>query len=204
MKGLYVILDPEHCAGREPLWVAEQALRGGCAALQLRAKVMPDGARLRLARALKQRCSASGVPFWLNDRLDLALLCDADGLHLGQDDVPLSDARKLWGDRPLGLSTHTLPQASTAQMAGADVIGFGPIFATRSKLAADPAVGLLGLREACARVSRPVIAIGGITLEHAGEVRRAGASCAAVIGAVCGASDPARAASELHRALLAD
>ena len=126
MKGLYVILDPEHCAGRDALWVAEQALRGGCAALQLRAKQMPDAARLRLARALKQRCSDAGVPFWVNDRLDIALLCDADGLHLGQDDVPLSDARKLWGDRPLGLSTHTLPQASTAQMAGAHVIGFGP------------------------------------------------------------------------------
>ena len=204
MKGLYVILDPEHCAGRDALWVAEQALRGGCAALQLRAKQMPDAARLRLARALKQRCSDAGVPFWVNDRLDIALLCDADGLHLGQDDVPLSDARKLWGDRPLGLSTHTLPQASTAQMAGADVIGFGPIFATRSKLAADPAVGLPGLREACTRVSRPVVAIGGITLEHAADIRRAGASCAAVIGAVCGAPDPARAAAELHRALLAD
>jgi thiamine-phosphate pyrophosphorylase len=204
MKGLYVIIDPEHCAAREPLWIAEQVLRGGCAALQLRAKTMPDAARLRLARALKQRCGDAGVPFWINDRLDIALLSDADGLHLGQDDVPLSDARKLWGDRPIGLSTHTLPQASTAQIAGADVIGFGPIFATRSKREADPAVGLLGLREACARVSRPVIAIGGITLEHAAELRKSGAQYAAVIGAVCGASDPARAAAELHRALLTD
>jgi thiamine-phosphate pyrophosphorylase len=204
MKGLYVIIDPEHCAAREPLWIAEQALKGGCAALQLRAKTMPDGARLRLARALKQRCSDAGVPFWINDRLDIALLADADGLHLGQDDVPLSDARKLWGDRPIGLSTHTLPQASTAQIAGADVIGFGPIFATRSKLQADPAVGLLGLREACARVQRPLVAIGGITLEHAPELRKSGASYAAVIGAVCGASDPARAAADLHRALLTD
>jgi thiamine-phosphate pyrophosphorylase len=203
MKGLYVIVDPEHCAGREPLWVAEQALRGGCAALQLRAKQLPDGARLRLARALKQRCADAGVPFWMNDRLDIALLADADGLHLGQDDVPLSDARKLWGDRSIGLSTHTLPQVSTAQIAGADAIGFGPIFATRSKLAADPAVGLTGLREACARVSRPVIAIGGIALEHAADIRRAGASYAAVIGAVCGAEEPARAARELHAALLA-
>jgi thiamine-phosphate pyrophosphorylase len=204
MKGLYVIVDPEHCQGRDPLWVAEQALLGGCAALQLRAKGMSDAARLRLARALKERCAKASVPFWLNDRLDLALLADADGLHLGQDDLPISEARRLWGNRPLGLSTHTLPQASTAQIAGADMIGFGPIFGTRSKENPDPAVGLPGLREACTRVQRPVVAIGGITLAHAADIRRAGASYAAVIAAVCGAADPGKAARELHQALLAD
>jgi thiamine-phosphate pyrophosphorylase len=202
MKGLYVIVDPEHCAGRDPLWVAEQALAGGCAALQLRAKDLPDGARLRLGRALKERCARSGVPFWMNDRLDLALLCDADGLHLGQDDVPVSEARKLWGARPLGLSTHTLPQVSTAHISGVDLIGFGPIFGTRSKQNPDPAVGLTGLREACARVSRPIAAIGGIALEHAADLRKAGATYAAVISAVCAADDPARAARELSAALL--
>jgi thiamine-phosphate pyrophosphorylase len=203
MKGLYVIVDPEHCAGRDPLWVAEQALAGGCAALQLRAKTLPDGVRLRLARSLKQRCAAAGVPFWMNDRLDIALLCDADGLHLGQDDLPVSEARRLWGTRPLGLSTHTLPQVSTAHISAVDVIGFGPIFGTRSKLNPDPAVGLTGLREACARVPRPIVAIGGITLDHAADIRKAGAAYAAVISAVCSAPDPARAARELHGALLA-
>jgi thiamine-phosphate pyrophosphorylase len=202
MKGLYVIVDPEHCAGRDPLWVAEQALAGGCAALQLRAKLLADGPRLRLARALKQRCADAGVPFWMNDRLDLALLCDADGLHLGQDDLPVADARRLWGSRPLGLSTHTLPQVSTAHISAVDVIGFGPIFGTRSKLNPDPAVGLTGLREACARVPRPVAAIGGIALEHAADIRKAGAAYAAVISAVCAAEQPARAARALHEALL--
>jgi thiamine-phosphate pyrophosphorylase len=202
MKGLYVIVDPEHCAGRDPLWVAEQALEGGCAALQLRSKTMDDAGRLRLARALKQRCASAGVPFWMNDRLDIALLCDADGLHLGQDDLPVSEARKLWGARPLGLSTHTLPQVSTAHISAVDVIGFGPIFATRSKLNPDPAVGLTGLREACVRVSRPIVAIGGVTLEHAADIRASGAACAAVIGAVCAAADPAAAARALHAALL--
>jgi thiamine-phosphate pyrophosphorylase len=203
MKGLYVIIDPEHCAGREPLWVAEQALSGGCAALQLRAKLMSDGPRLKLARGLKQRCAQARVPFWMNDRLDLALLADADGLHLGQDDLPIAEARRLWDTRPLGLSTHTLPQVSTAHIAGADVIGFGPLYGTRSKRDPDPAVGLTGLREACLRVPRPIIAIGGITLEHAAEIKKAGASYAAVISAVCGADDPAAAARALHRTLLA-
>jgi thiamine-phosphate pyrophosphorylase len=202
VKGLYVIVDPECCAGRDPQWVAEQALAGGCAALQLRAKALPDGARLRLARALKQRCAAAGVPFWVNDRLDIALLCDADGLHLGQDDLPVSEARRLWGTRPLGLSTHTLPQVSTAHISAVDLIGFGPIFATRSKHNPDPTVGITGLREACARVPRPIVAIGGIGLEHAAEVRRAGAAYAAVISAVCAAPDPAQAARELSAILL--
>ena len=203
MKGLYVIIDPEHCAGREPLWVAEQALLGGCAALQLRAKSMGDGARLRLARGLKQRCVQAKVPFWMNDRLDLALLADADGLHLGQDDLPIAEVRRLWDTRLVGLSTHTLPQVSTAHMGGADVIGFGPVFGTTSKKNPDPTVGLTGLREACARVPRPIVAIGGITLTHAAELRKTGASYVAVISAVCSADDPQAAARALHRALTA-
>lgn len=202
MKGLYVIVDPEHCLGRDPVWVAEEALRGGCALLQLRAKHMADGERLRLARLLRERCTAACVPFWVNDRLDIALLVEADGLHLGQDDLPLPEVRKLWGTRPLGLSTHSLAQVEAAKEAGADVIGFGPVFATQSKVNPDPVVGLDALAQACRRFQGPVVAIGGVTREHAKDLRAAGASYAAVISAVCGAPDPARAAETLTLALL--
>jgi len=201
-KGLYAIIDPEHCLGRDPLRVADAVLRGGCAALQLRAKLLADRPRLALARALAARCRAASVPFWMNDRIDLALLSEADGVHLGQDDLALSDARALWRMRALGRSTHTLAQARAAEREGADVIGFGPIFTTTSKRNPDPSVGLAGLREVCTAVRCPVVAIGGITLAHAAELVGAGASYIAVIGAVCGADDPESAARALHAALL--
>lgn len=201
MRGLYAIIDPEHCLGRDPLWVADEVLRGGCAALQLRAKQLSDRARLTLARALAARCRGHGVPFWLNDRLDLALLSDAVGVHLGQDDVPLDEARRLVPGRLLGLSTHSLAQARDAEVLGADLIGFGPIFPTLSKQNPDPCVGLEGLREVCATVRCPVVAIGGITRAEAPEIARTGAAYAAVIGAVCGAESPYEAARALHDAL---
>lgn len=202
MKGLYAIIDPEHCQGRDPCWVAEQVLLGGCAALQLRDKAYSDRARLTLAHAIAERCRATSVPFWLNDRLDLAMLAGAAGVHLGQDDVPLADARTLVRERLLGLSTHSLAQARAAEAEGADVIGFGPIFPTRSKQNPDPVVGLEGLREVCQQVQCPVVAIGGIVPAHAAAIARAGATYAAAIGAVCGAADPRAAARELHEALL--
>lgn len=202
MQGLYVIIDPAHCRGRDPLWVADEALAGGCAALQLREKSMTDRALLTLARALSARCRAARVPFWLNDRIDLALLADADGVHLGQDDVDLADARTLLGGRKVGISTHDLEQARAAALAGADVIGFGPVFPTRSKENPSPCVGLAGLRDACRAVTCPVVAIGGIEHGHARELAAAGAGFAAVISAVCGADDPRRSVHALHAALL--
>jgi thiamine-phosphate pyrophosphorylase len=203
MRGLYVIIDPEFCLGRDPRWVAEQALRGGCAALQLRAKAMPDHARLALATELAAASRAQGVPFWINDRADLALLVGADGLHLGQDDLPISAARRLVGTMLIGRSTHSLAQAQAAVAEGADLLGFGPIFTTTSKQNPDPEVGLLGLRAVTAAVAKPVVAIGGIGLEHAAELAHTGAAYAAVISAVCGAQDPQAAARALHTALLA-
>jgi thiamine-phosphate pyrophosphorylase len=201
MKGLYAIIDPEHCRGRDPLAVAEAVLSGGCAALQLRAKQLSDREKLALARALAARCRAARIPFWLNDRIDLALLVDADGVHLGQDDIPLADARRLWPARMLGLSTHDLAQAQAAVAQGADAIGFGPVFATSSKKNPDPCVGLAGLRAVCRTVTIPVIGIGGITAGFAGEVAEAGATYAAAIGAICAADDPCEAARTLHAAL---
>ncbi len=201
MRGLYAIIDPEHCAGRCPRWVAAQIVSGGCAALQLRAKHMSDFDRLALARDLSVICRAAQVPFWINDRLDLALLVEADGLHLGQDDISVADARKLWGARPIGLSTHSLQQAQEALAAGADLIGFGPVFGTQSKQNPDPQVGLSGLSEVCAQLPLPVVAIGGIKLAHVPELKRAGAQVCAVISALCAADDPAEAARAFSQGL---
>lgn len=194
MRGLYVIIDPEHCAGRDPRWVTERVLSVGCAALQLRAKDLDDATHLTLACEIARSCRQARVPFWLNDRVDLALLSQADGLHLGQNDLPPERARELWGGRPLGLSTHNLGQALLATEARVvSLIGFGPIFATQSKRHPDPQVGLSGLRSVCASVSLPVVAIGGVKPEHVPALLAAGASACAVISAVCGAPDPAEA-----------
>jgi thiamine-phosphate diphosphorylase len=200
-RGLYAIIDPEHCGGRSPIEVAEAVLRGGCALLQLRAKALPDREWLALARVLASRARARSVPFVVNDRPDIAVLAEADGLHLGQEDLPIAEARKIVGPMPIGRSTHNLGQALAAVAEGADLIGFGPIFPTRSKPNPDPVVGLGCLAEVVAAVDLPVVAIGGITVANASEVRRAGAPLGAVVTAVGEASDPEAAARTLHRLL---
>lgn len=201
MTALYVLIDPEHCAGRDPLWVAEQALLGGCEALQLRSKAQTDRERLSLARALRSLTRAHGVPFWINDRLDLALLCEADGLHLGQTDFPAAEVRKLSGKLLLGLSTHSLAQAEAAVDAGVDILGFGPVFPTASKLNPDPEVGLAGLSSVLGRVQKPLVAIGGIQASNVAQVAALKPAYVAVISAVCGADSPQDAARALVKAL---
>ena len=201
--GLYAIVDPERCGGREPAAVAEALLRGGAIVLQLRAKVLDDAAFIALGRALRALCAAHGVPFVVNDRADLARLLDADGLHLGQDDLPLAEARRVVRSMPIGLSTHDAVQAERAAAAGADLIGFGPVFETASKARPDPVVGLEALRAVCGAVQVPVVAIGGLTVERAPEVARAGARFGAAIAALGEAEDPEAAAAAMDAALRA-
>jgi thiamine-phosphate pyrophosphorylase len=199
--GLYAIVDPDATRGRPAAEVARAILEGGCAVLQLRAKRMTPAELEPLAREVGALCRAAGVPFVVNDHPALARAVGADGLHVGQDDVGAGEARALVGEALLGVSTHDLAQARAAEGAGADLIGFGPVFATRSKQNPDPVVGLAGLAAVCAAVRIPVVAIGGIELSHARAVRDAGAPLAAAIGAVCGADDPRAAARALHAAL---
>jgi thiamine-phosphate pyrophosphorylase len=198
--GLYAIVDPGQCPDGDPERVAAAVLRGGCAVLQLRAKRLTDAGKLTLGRRLAARARRSGVPFVMNDRVDIALLAGADGVHLGQDDLPVAEARRLVGDRPIGVSTHDGAQAERAVDGGADLIGFGPVFATSSKERPDPLVGLDGLREVSSTSAVPVVAIGGMTEERAGQARRAGATWVAAIGALCAAEDPEQAARAIHRA----
>ncbi len=198
-RGLYVIVDPEHCGGRAPIEIATAALRGGARVLQLRAKGLGDRERLALARALQARCAERSIPFVMNDRPDLAVLAGADAVHLGQDDLPIADVRKIVGPMPIGMSTHDIDQARRAIADGADMIGFGPVFATRTKTNAEPVVGLDRLRRACETANVPVIAIGGVAIANVAGVASAGATMWAVISAIGEAPDPEAAARALTR-----
>lgn len=203
-KGLYAIVDPACCGGREPMEVAEAILRGGCAVLQLRVKMpMDDRALVDLGGRLRRACAGAGVPFVVNDRADLAVVLDADGLHLGQDDLTVPQARRVVGELPIGVSTHDPAQAARAEAEGADLIGFGPVFETGTKQDPDPVVGLSGLAEVCRSVQIPVVAIGGIDVERAAKAARAGASLVAAISALGMAADPQAAAAAMQHAAVA-
>lgn len=179
---LYAIIDAE--AAERPLDLARSSLRAGCAMLQLRAKRLDDRSFVELAKRVRTTCGEAGIPFVINDRADIARLVAADGLHLGQDDLPVGDARRVVGNMQIGVSTHDLEQAIQAERDGANLIAFGPVFGTTTKQDPDPVVGLDGLAEVCRAVSRPVVAIGGITPENAAETLRAGARYIAVISAL--------------------
>lgn len=202
--GLYVIVDPAQTRGRDPRAIAEAALAARPLALQLRDKHASDDALVPLARELRALCRAAAVPFVMNDRADLARLVDADALHLGQDDLRPEDARRVVGAMPLGLSTHSLEQARDGVLAGADHLGYGPVFGTASKANPDPTVGVESLRIVANSITIPWIAIGGITLKRIAPIRAAGARIAAVIGAVGLADDPFEAARALSDALRLD
>lgn len=146
------------------------------------------------AREMAQLCRDRGVRLIVNDRLDLAQAADADGVHLGQDDLPPKAARECLGSgKILGVSTHSLEQAVRAVEDGADYLGIGPIFATATKSTGHKPVGCEMIRQLRSRIDLPLLAIGGITLDNVGEVIRAGATGAAVVSAIIGSDDIARA-----------
>ena len=181
-RKLYAIIDPD--VSQEPRELAAQALDAGCALLQLRAKTLDDRALLRLAFELRDACTQRGASFVVNDRADVARIVRADGLHLGQDDLPVADARRVVGALQIGVSTHDLAQARRAEQDGADLIAFGPSFPTQTKERPDPVVGLEMLAEVCQSVAPPVVAIGGITPENTEHALRAGAAYVAAISAL--------------------
>jgi thiamine-phosphate pyrophosphorylase len=197
---LYVIVDPAGVAGRNHLELARAALAAGVPLLQLRMKHADTREFIDCARAMRALCTQQGAKFLVNDRVDIAVLVDADGVHLGQDDLSPSLARHWLGkEKIIGWSTHNLAQAKAAQVAGlVDYIGVGPIFPTSTKERPDPVLGLDGLREIRAAVDLPIAAIGGITPETAREVLAAGADAVAMIGAIAHAPDPAALLKELR------
>ena len=190
---LYAIVDPLD-TGRDPAELAEAYLAGGARLLQLRLK--DTSSRTLHATALQLRAATrrAGALFVVNDRPDVAAAVGADGVHLGQDDVPVAVARAVLGrDRFVGVSTHDLDEARAALADGADYLGVGPVYDTTSKRGALPARGLALLRAVRALTDGPLVAIGGITPETAAEARAAGADAVAMIAALARASDPAAA-----------
>jgi thiamine-phosphate pyrophosphorylase len=198
MSGLYVLIDTQALKGRSEVEVARGAIRGGATVIQLRDKQRNKRELLPIAQGLKALCASSGIPFLINDHLDLALAADADGLHLGQGDLPFSEARRLLPqDKLLGCSAATLEEAIKAESDGADYIAVGSIYKTTSKSDFRLA-GVETLHQVKEAVSIPVVAIGGIDEDNLAEVIVAGADAVAVIGAVLGAEDIEMAARRLR------
>ena len=186
---LYAILDPEQTKGRAPDWVLRQLLDGGVKILQLRVKALSPSDFWTLAREVRAQTRAAGCQLIVNDRIDIALACDADGVHLGQEDLPLAAGRKLLGRKIVGISTHDADQAREAERNGADYIGFGPIFGTATKATGYGARGVEMLKQIRVAVKIPIVAIGGITEQNVQQVWQAGADSAAIISDVLGAED---------------
>lgn len=198
LTGLYAIVG-----GENPVAQAEAVVAGGAAAVQVRMKAARPAEVLEVSRRIVA-LSAGRALVLVNDRADLALLSGADGVHVGEDDLPVAEARRLLGpDRLVGWTARTVEEARQGIAQGADHVGFGPVFASRTKDMGPPPHGIPGLAEACRALPVPVVAISGIGRDNIAEVARAGAACAAVIEALFGAGDPRRNAAELARAFAA-
>jgi len=189
-RRLYGILDLGYVSSDNALSMARRMLEGGVDVLQLRAKSQSPEVIREIATALAPICRESGVPFLLNDHPHLVQETGADGVHVGQDDMPVAEVRRIVGpDAIIGLSTHSLGQALAACDAKPDYIGFGPLFSTPTKPDYQP-VGLGGIAEVFRRVPLPVFCIGGIKLENLGEVLAAGAGRVVIVSGILQAGDP--------------
>jgi thiamine-phosphate pyrophosphorylase len=199
---LYLIADAEYAGSRDLVALVREAVRGGVTAVQLRAKGVDIREFLDLAVRLKTALQKRSIPLIINDRVDIALACGAEGVHLGQDDMPAESARTILGKtKIIGLSVNTMKEAREAERLGADYIGLGPVYTTTSKETDLPILGPVGISRFRARLEIPIIAIGGIRASNAAEVMRAGADGVAVLSAVLGAADIRRAARELERSM---
>ena len=202
VSGLHVLADDDPRWKNGPVAQAEAACSAGAAVIQLRAKHATDRLALEWAGAIRKITREAGIHFIVNDRFDLALAAEADGVHLGQDDLPPGRIPERAREKlTVGLSSHDLAQARAAAGAPVDYIAFGPIFGTQSKLSPYSARGLKNLADAVRLVAPlPLVAIGGIATKNLAEVMNAGAAGAAVISAVAGSPDPVGATRELVEA----
>ena len=196
---LYAVTDRSWLNGRTLRSQVEEALDGGATFLQLREKNLDDAHFLEEARELQALCRARGVPFIVNDNVDVALAMGADGIHVGQHDMEAGDVRRLLGpDRILGVSAQTVEQALLAQERGADYLGVGAVFPTGSKDDADD-VSFEELRAICEAVTIPVVAIGGISLSNVKKLAGSGICGIAVISAIFAQKDIRLAAEQLRK-----
>jgi thiamine-phosphate pyrophosphorylase len=192
LRGIYALVrSPEE---------ARAAIAGGARVVQVRLKGAPAGEVLDVARRVVALAAGRALVI-VNDRVDLALLSGADGVHLGDEDLPVPEARRLLGpDLLLGRTCRSLDEARAAIAAGADHVGFGPVFPSRTKPLSLAPRGIPALEAVCAALGAPVVAISGIALSNVAEVARAGAACAAVVEAIFGAGDPRENAAHLAAA----
>ncbi len=200
---LYLVLDPELCGGPAGmLRTARLAAANGATVVQLRAPKWKKRQWLETALELKAILAPLGVPLIINDQIDVALAVDADGVHVGQNDLPADVVRQLIGpDKWLGLSVTNAEQMAAVPYEAVDYLGIGPAYPTGTKLDAAPVIGLAAFVELVAKSWRPVVAIGGIQLGNCLPLIQAGAKGVAVVSAICGQNDPARATADLLKAI---
>ena len=197
LRGLYVIVDPEHTDGRSAEDVTRAALDGGATVIQLRDKVSDKGPMLETAVRINELCHAAGALFFMNDHADVALLSGADGLHVGQTDLPVAAARRVLSEgQMIGTSNHQVQEALISLADDVDYVAVGAIYGTGTKEVTVSA-GLETLARIRAEVDCPIAAIGGINASNVAAVVEAGADMVCVISAVCRAADPASATREL-------
>ena len=195
---LYLVTDRDLSCGRSTVEVVEAAVAGGVSCVQLREKHCSTREFITQARALKRFLKSKKIPLIINDRLDVALAVEADGLHLGQQDMTISDARKISGTSLIiGISAESVDDALRAEKEGADYIGISPVFATPTKSDTAPPLGLEGVKTIRKMIAIPIVGIGGINRQNALSVITAGADGIAVVSAIVGAKDPKDAAFEL-------
>lgn len=191
---LYVITDDSF--GKSHIEITEQAIKGGARVIQLREKRRSKKEIYHIALDLREITKDAGATFIVNDYLDIAMAVDADGVHLGQEDLSIDVARRIWTKgKIIGLSTHSLNEVIDAERTGADYIAIGPIYGTKTK-EVHPPIGSGTIKMARAKVEVPLIAIGGINLENVSEVIKAGADGVAIVSAIAGSEDIAKATRE--------
>jgi thiamine-phosphate pyrophosphorylase len=195
---LYLVTDSRQSRGRSNLEIVQAAVRGGATVVQLREKEMTTRQLLVEGRQIRDFLRSAGVVFLVNDRVDVALALDADGVHLGKDDIPVTTARRLLGKaKIIGMSVEHPDELEATVASGADYLAASPIYTTPTKPELETGLGLEGLREIRKRTSLPIVAIGGMNRQTAGDVIAAGADGVAVVSAIVAADDPETAAREI-------
>jgi len=195
---LYLVTDRGLSLGRSTVDIVRAAVAGGVTCVQLREKECSTRQFVAEARAVRELLAGTGIPLIINDRIDVALAVGADGVHLGQTDMLIADARRVVGRSMLiGISAECVEDAVRAEAQGADYVGISPVFSTPTKTDTAPALGLDGVAAIRAAVSLPLVGIGGIKPGNAAEVIRAGCDGVAVVSAIVSAPDPRKAATEL-------
>ena len=197
IHGIYAIIDLKVVTG-DLHSITEEVIEGGANIIQLRAKEVSTKEFLRAGTSVNKVCKSRGIPFIINDRVDIAIAIDSDGVHLGQDDMPINQARSIMPEGKLiGLSIHSLSEAENAVVQKPDYVGIGPVFFTRTKKDAVSPIGIEIVRKVKRKMNIPVVAIGGINGQNIKEVLNSGADAAAVCTAIFGAVDITSATQKL-------